>query len=259
MSRRNKRKPQQRQPKHTVVIGYVHPEKVSSYWHSSLINLLRKEYHRVPTVISFISGPKVDSARNNVMKEWLTKTTASHLLMVDTDMILPLETIDVLLKADKDIIGGLCFIGNGPYLEKVMPTIRVIRSDDDGKVTIDCLFDYPINTLVKCDATGAACILIKRKVAEDIWEARGKDHPLPWFAHGVHNGVEIGEDVAFCLTAGKLGYEVWVDTGLMIPHVKNRFLTEGEYFLSLSKETHPYYDKRDQVPVYREILDASSS
>ena len=193
------------------------------------------------------------------MEKWLTETTASHLLMVDTDMILPPYLIEALLEADKDIVGGLCFTGNGPSLSNLAPTIRVIRPNEDGKPNIEVLWDYPRDTLVKCDATGAACMLIKRKVAEDVWEARGKDHPLPWFAHGVHNGIEIGEDVAFCLTAGKLGYEIWVDTGLVIPHVKARFLTDVEYALSLSKADHPYYDEREKVPAYKEILDGSSS
>lgn len=246
-------------PRPSVAIGYVHPDTVSSFWHASLIALLQREWNRVPTVISVLSGPKVDSARNQVMTKWLNETNATHLLMVDTDMVLPPETIDALLKVDKDIVGGLCFSGNG-FLSKLAPTIRVVREDADGNPVIDILWDYPQNTLVKCNATGAACMLIKREVAEKVLEARGPDHPLPWFAHGVHNGVEIGEDVAFCLTAGRLGFEVWVDTGLMIPHVKTRFLTDQEYVLSLSRDDHPYYNERETVPVYQEmILDGSSN
>ena len=258
MSNTPKRKAPKK-PESSVAIGYVHPDTVSSYWHASLIQLLQVEWSRVPTIISVMSGPKIDSARNNVMRKWLTETTATHLLMVDTDMILPPDLIEVLLAADKDIVGGLCFTGNGPSLTKLAPTIKVIRPDDDDKPGIEILWDYPTDALVKCDATGAACMLIKREVAEKVWEARGEDHPLPWFAHGVHNGVEIGEDVAFCLTAGRIGYEERVDTGLVIPHVKARFLTEVEYVLSLSKDDHPYYDEREKVPVYKEIIDGSSS
>lgn len=262
MSRKKKRKPQPRRStssKTSVAIGYVHPKEVSAFFHVSLLGLFQAEGKGIPPICAIMSGPKIDSARNDVMKMWLTETTATHLLMVDTDMILPSNTIKVLLKADKDIIGGLCFVGNSPYLDKITPTIRVASRDESGNLTIEPLWDYPTNTLVKCDAIGAACVLIKREVAEAVWEARGKDHPLPWFAYGVHNGIEIGEDIAFFLTAGKLGFECWVDTGLVIPHVKTRFLTEDEYFLSLNKETHPYYDKRDQVPIYREILDGSLS
>ena len=193
------------------------------------------------------------------MSKWLNETTATHLLMVDTDMILPPNTIEVLLAADKDIVGGLCFTGNGPSLSKLAPTIKVVRPTENGKLGIEILWDYPTDTLVRCNATGAACMLIKREVAEKVLESRGEDHPLPWFAHGVHNGIEIGEDVAFCLTAGKVGFEVWVDTGLVVPHVKARFLTDMEYVLSLSKDDHPYYDSREEVPVYKEILDGSSS
>ena len=135
----------------------------------------------------------------------------------------------------------------------VKPVIKVIEENE-----ILVLWDYPTDTLVQVAATGAACVLIKRKVAEGVWQARGKDHPMPWFAHGMHKNVQIGEDVAFCLTAGKVGYEVWVDTGLIIPHVKPRLIADGDYVISLSREDHPNYEYREKVPIYQEILDGNS-
>lgn len=212
----------------TIAVGYVHPEQVSAFWHGSLITLLQKEWQRVVKVIAILSGPKIDSARNDLFKQWLLTTTADYFFMTDTDMVLPPDTINRLLEADKDIIGGLCFVGHPPQTP-VRPTLHVIKPDDKGNVFIDILWDYPRDTLVRVDATGGACMLIRRDVAEKIWVFRGEDHPMPWFAHGMHNKVEIGEDIAFCLTAGKCGFEVWVDTGLIIPHVKPHFLSDNDY------------------------------
>lgn len=222
---------------------------VSAFWHTSLIGLLQNEWHRVSSIIAVLSGPKVDQARNKIMRRWLEGNDTDYLLMVDTDMVLPKNTLDVLLKHDKDIVGGLCFSAVSPD-SPVKPTIRMIEESE-----IVPLWDYPPNSLIQVAATGAACILIKREVAEGVWKARGKDHPMPWFAHGMHRNVQIGEDVAFCLTAGRVGYEVWVDTGLVIPHVKSRFVGENEYVLSLSKEDHPMYDDRKRIPIYQELLD----
>ncbi len=224
-----------------------------------MLQLLQGEWQRkrVVEIISILSGPKLDSTRNSIFRIWLDNTTASHLLMVDTDMLLPANLIDLLLAHDKDIVGGLAFTGIGAA-SVITPAVRVIE-EINGTPSIQPLWDYPTNTLVQVAAVGAACMLVKREVAEGVLEARGPDHPMPWFAYGMHNNVEIGEDIAFCLTAGKVGFETWVDTSLIIPHDKSRFITDQEYALSLSREDHPYYDLREKVPIYQELLDGNSS
>jgi hypothetical protein len=242
-----------------VALGYCHRAEVSAYFHTSILELREREWIRgnPAPVIAVMSGPKVDSARNRIFERWLEETTATHLLMVDTDMLIPSETIERLLSYDKDIVGGLAFTGIG-QLSSVVPAIRVITETDKGP-SIEPLWEYPPDSLTQVAAIGAACMLVKREVAEAMLEARGKDHAMPWFAFGMHNGVEIGEDIAFCLTAGKIGYEVWVDTGFVIPHDKHRFITDSEYVLSLSREDHPYYDLREKVPIYQELLNGNSS
>lgn len=234
--------------KSKVTIGYVHPAQISSFFVSSLIRLLRVEHDRVQGVIGILSGPKVDDARNILIKTWLTESDSPRLLMVDTDMVLPPDSIKRLVSHNKDIVGGLAFSAGWSTMR---PTLHVITATEEGLPTISIMWDYPENSLVQVDATGGACLMITRKAAMAIWEARGLDHPMPWFAFGMHNGVPIGEDVAFCLTAGKLGFKTYVDTGLVVPHVKPQPMTEEQYVRSLMQEDHPYYTRRGEVPVYR--------
>ena len=255
-SKRRANPPRKKNQKATVVLGYCHSNELSAFFHTSIIALLQQEWKRVVDIIAILSGPKVDSARNTIFKKWLENTEASHLLMVDTDMVIPVNTVERLLAHDKDIVGGLAFTGISQQSD-VVPAVRVIV-ENDGAPNIVPLWDYPTNSLVQVAGIGAACMLVKRQVAEEVLLARGKDHPMPWFAYGLHNGVEIGEDIAFCLTAGKLGFEAWVDTGLIIPHDKHRFITDHEYVLSLSREDHPYYDLREKVPIYQELIHADS-
>ncbi len=250
MGNKSKRRNPKRNPQEAI--GYPHRRELSSFFHTSLIGLLQHEWNRVSTVIAVLSGPKVDAARNTIFRRWLENTDAEHMLMLDTDMVIPPHALDRLIKHDKDIVGGLAFTGAAD-LQSITPTIRVVNQDDPDN-PLDVLWEYPSNSLIQVVATGGACMLIKREVAEVMWEARGKDHPLPWFAHGMHNGVEIGEDVAFCLTAGKIGYEVWVDTGLLFPHEKSRFLGEEEYALSLARDDHPHHDLAEKVPIYQELF-----
>lgn len=236
----------------TIAVGYCHPDKVSGYFHNSLLGLVRAEASRVGPVIGVLSGPKVDDARNKIVWAMLD-TEATHLLMVDADMVLPRDTIHRLLLADKDIVTGLAFIGSFGG-SPVSPNIRVRKTHKDGTWEMRPLWDYPVDELVRVEGAGAACMLIKREVLEKILIARGENHPMPWFAHGMANGVQIGEDIAFCLTAQKVGFEVWCDTGLVVPHVKPRFVEDSTYILSLSQADHPYYDEREKVPIYQEYL-----
>jgi len=244
-------------PKSTIAIGYVHPEKVSAFFMSSLVRLLRLEGHRIEGVIAIHSGPKVDDARNQLFKEWLRKTNANRLLMVDTDMILPENTIKRLIGHNKDIVGGLCF--SGGWSGTVKPVIHRVEPDENGQARLTVVYDYPPDTLMEVDGTGGACMMISRRCAEDVWRARGEDHQMPWFAYSMHNGLRIGEDIAFCLTAQKVGYKTYVDTGLEIPHVKPTTLGEVDYVRSLLNENHPHYNQRDTVPIYRELLDGDAS
>lgn len=235
-----------------VAIGYCHPDMISAYFHGSLVALIRSEA-RVGQVIGVFSSPKIDEARNAIVHTFLRETDATHLLMVDTDMVLPRDTVQRLLAADKDIVSGLAFVGT-PERTPVRPNIVVRHTNPDETWYLAPLWDYPPGELVKVAGCGAACMMVKREVYEGVLKARGEDHPFPWFAHGMANNTPIGEDVAFCLTAQVVGYEVWCDTGLVVPHVKSRLVDEASYVLSLNMEGHPHYTDRESVPIYKEMV-----
>jgi len=261
-------KPNSKKPIPKVALGYCHGAEVSAFWHTAVVGLLQAERKRITRTIALYSGPKIDEARNSIFRAWLDGN-CDYLLMVDTDMVFPVDTLARLLRADKDIVGGLCFTGT-PRLDKVAPTIHVINDQaGPGDMFMDIMWDYPQDQLVQCAGTGAACMLIKREVAEEILKARGENHPMPWFAHGMAGGMRIGEDIAFCLTAGKLGFEVWVDTGLVIGHVKPKFIGPEDYLISLNRESHPQHENRHLIEAYSlavgdhvveaEILDGNPS
>lgn len=239
-----------------VVLGYVQDEKVHSLFMASKDRLYRSE-RRIVADIGIHSGPKLDDARNELFEIWLTETSADLLMMVDTDMLLKPDMVDRLMAHRKEIVGGLYF--SGGFNSPKRPHIYVIEENDEGGPTLNPMWDYPVNTLVECNGTGGGCLLVTRRAAKAVWEARGKDHPMPWFAFGMHNGVPIGEDIAFCLTAGKLGIQTFVDTSLVIGHIKLAVLGEEDYVSSLMDKSHPYYDSREKVPIYGKYLNGNDS
>lgn len=217
----------------------------------SLIGLIRAEGHRIDQIIGIHSGPKVDNARNTLFATWLRETKSSRLFMVDTDMVLPQDSLSRLVSHNKDIVGGLAFTGGASPV--VRPVIHVIKENEEGQPYFDILWDYPPDSLIEVDGIGAASMLVTRRCAEAIWEARGKDHPMPWFAFGLHNGVQIGEDIGFCLTAKKVGFKTYIDTGLIAGHHKFKILGPDDYVRSLMHSSHPHYTKRGDVPIYRDL------
>ena len=118
-----------------------------------------------------------------------------YLLFVDDDMILPPETLEVLLGRDKDIIGGL-------YYFKGFPLEKVIE-----------VFDEESNEPFICKSLGGGLILTKTEIFRKI--------KSPWFGTKVNNvGMTIlSEDYAFADKAREAGYEVWVDPTLNIGHI----------------------------------------
>lgn len=234
-----------------VVVGYLTAGQPEAAFVSSLTRLLSKQENRIIGDIQIISGPNVDSARNQLFDTWLNETVADYFLMVDDDMVLPPDAITRLRGHRKDIIGGLCFSQSLSGITR--PVIHIMEEDENGKPHLAIMYDYPTDTVLEVAGTGGACMLVTRRCAKAIKDAMG-DHAMPWFAFGMHNNVRIGEDIGFCLRAAKVGYKTFVDTGLEVPHIKRHTVGEVEYIRSLLSNDHPYYDLREKVPIYQELV-----
>lgn len=240
-----------------VLLGYVHDDFVDSLWMASKDRLIRDD-PRIKSTIGIHCGPKVDDGRNELFRVWLNDTVADYLFMCDTDMVLPVGIVDRLISHRKDIVGGLYFTG-GFAPGMVRPHLYVIKEDQKGLPYLDVLWDYPPNSLVEVAGTGGGCLLVTRRCAKSMMEAMGPNHPMPWFAFGMHHNVPIGEDISFCLRAAKIGFPTYVDTGIVVPHLKIKGITEVDYVRSLNESSHPYYNNRERVPIYQEIVNGNTS
>jgi hypothetical protein len=213
------------------------------------------EKEHVPT-LSIHSGPRVDQGRNTLFRTWLQETDCDRILMLDDDMVYPADTIKRLRGHNKDLVGGMYFAGS--WAGHVKPAVSVAREMPDGQVTIEPYYSYPLNALVPVEGLGGGFMMVTRRCAEAVWEARGINHPMPWFAHGMHNNFPIGEDIAFCLTAMKVGFQAWCDTGLEADHMKSLPVNHRNYVASLNDESHPCYNQRQEIPIYTETVDGHS-
>lgn len=234
-----------------VVIAWCSPGQVETHFMTSVLNLVtvdaRREFsdRRIlrdgTGFISQLSSPRIASARNKIVRLFLNTPdllNADWLLMLDTDMVFQDDLLDRLLEvADPEhypIVGGLAIATNG---EKLYPTLKRLNSPEEYAVAnepFSVIADYPEDSLVEVDATGAACLLMHKSALLKM--AAKYPEPAPWFAETIYKGYEFGEDITFCLRAASCDIPVYVHTGVKLGHIKPQIITEETWRARLAGE-----------------------
>jgi len=126
---------------------------------------------------SIFVQPHVDScvihwSRNSLVSQFLHALTvqnrppAEYCLMLDDDILLEVGTLERMISHKKDILVGICTKRSDPP----MPTIR--KWDEEGGKYVEIVeWKWDSQKLIEVDAAGAACMLVKRKVLEDLRDA----------------------------------------------------------------------------------------
>ncbi len=135
-----------------------------------------------------IEGPRKSprDALNRAVRE-LKKSPATHMLVLDDDILGPPNLVDLLLHADKPIIGALIHRSDGSPL--------VWERHADGERP---MYGHPATGAFPCYAVALGAMMIRREVFDQMSD--------PWFFFE-RNGRTM--DVNFCLEAKKADIEVW--------------------------------------------------
>lgn len=207
-------------PESRVAVGYVHGNLVHGSWHDALMTLCLTQ--GIGARISIEGTSRIATARNQVVQTFLEKTECEYLWMLDTDMTFEPDIVSRMVtfaeEADIPILGALTFLQQRDGV--VHPVM--FRLTDSGELF--SVTNYPRGDVIEVAATGAACTLIRRDVLEKM--AVECDGPHHWYEEQTRDGVEIGEDVAFCLKARDLGFRIFVDTRIKTGHLKMTPVTE---------------------------------
>jgi len=170
----------------------------------------------IPVQLMFqpFSSP-IDHARNDIVRRFLD-TDCTHLMMIDDDIVPPLEALERLLFHDQDIIGAICPL-IGPDKHGGLRVSWNAYGKDKG--IYDDIEDDCDAGLLPVDAVGTGCIMIKRHVFEDgklLFKTVFDDTGIKW----------QGEDINFCEEAKNLGAHVFADFKLKCKHIKSCNLLE---------------------------------
>jgi hypothetical protein len=151
------------------------------------------------------------------------------LLMLDMDMLHPSDLLEKLRAHNLDMVCA-------HYMIRTFKNMRsIITLIGDNKWPYPPLVDIPDTGLHEISMTGCGCALIKRNVYEAVdaylQKIRPGDHP---FAIGplpeiTNDWRPLGSDYRFFLIARHLGFKLWMDASIDIPHACTVWLTRDMY------------------------------
>jgi hypothetical protein len=185
-------------------------DQVTAVFAFSLAKLQKKcGETNLSTTLHFNMGSEVAMQRQQLVHEAL-ETDCTHIMWIDADMQFPVDTLNILLSANKDIIAGNYSTRVPPY----RPVAFKSKNNLDDRV-------FAGKGIEPVWAVGSGLMLVKREVYDNI--------PLPHYKIEYSESYTslVGEDVYFCNRAGENGYEVNISHELSdrIAHIGTRAFT----------------------------------
>lgn len=178
-------------------------------WHELSLRLIQWSHNQ-----SFKMGYQcypflspLDNARNLAVKDFL-EDFWDYLVFIDQDIIPPLETIDELLKADKDIIAPLCLTIKPDDNNMIFPIPVAHRYNKDKQYK-----PYYGQGIEETDTITGGMFMVKREVYDNL------ERPF-YFTYHKDGTVEYSEDFVFSQQCQSLGYKLWTHYGITCEHMK---------------------------------------
>jgi len=167
-----------------------------------------------------VAGTLIFDQREKLAAEAL-KEGADYILWIDADMRFPKNTIEVLLRHDKPIVGVNATTRTMP----VRPTAKNLEIDLEKKENHWIpIVSKDKSGLEEVTAIGCGVMMVKREVFLNT--------PRPWFWFEKIPGDKLlGEDVYFCVKAYDAGFKTYLDHNLsnMIGHVGQYTYSWADY------------------------------
>jgi FkbM family methyltransferase len=169
----------------------------------------------------YFFGYQISQIRN-LAAEWAKRY--DYLFFVDSDMVLPKDSLRKLLSADKDIISGL-------YIQRIpnTHTLEVYMDTPNGGCTNIPYSLIKDRGVVEVAACGMGCALIK----SDVF--RKMEYPHFFYKEALTMKDTVSEDVYFCKKARASGFTVWADATIECDHKGTNFFRVQEEKTHLQK------------------------
>lgn len=155
----------------------------------------------------FVKGYDCAKARNDIAKR-AVNDGFSHVLMIDSDIVVPENALVDMLEYPAEIVLG-CYPHKNTKKHEV-ELFKLGQPDFVERFTYDELPDTHPRMSVK--GGGLGCALIATSVFSRL--------PFPWFKYVVYNnGSTLSEDLYFCSEARKVGMKIQGDLRVRCGHM----------------------------------------
>ena len=182
------------------------------------------------------------------------KEGVTHILFVDDDMKLPIETIIRLYGFNVDIVTGLCW--NKSRDDKSKPMIGFLNPQTK---IVQWTSKWYWPHFFEIDGCGLACCLIKA----DVFKRLGG--PANWFdwnwtqeitkdnGRTFRHTTPMGEDLFFCQQARNAGIKIWCDSGVIVKHMLFSHTWDGEQMAGYDGSAYgvEYFPLDDELDYYK--------
>ncbi len=168
-----------------------------------------------------LSGDSYVWRARNLLVERFLLSDCTHLIFIDSDQGWSLESIMRLLKADKEVVGGVY-----PTKNNWEHYACTVFTDEKGIPEVE-----KESGLIRAQKVPTGFMKIKREVFDKLrkaypqnwyWENAGMPNVrrvYNYFGHLTVDHVALGEDISFCNRWLTIGGELWVEPRCTISHV----------------------------------------
>lgn len=165
------------------------------------------------TQFDFIRGYDCAKARCAIAQEAL-EYNFDYVLMVDSDIILPRNTLCSMLSRDVDIC-----LGFYPRKNTRIGQTEVFKLGQHDFIDTYYYSELPENICFEVKGGGLGCALIRTDIFGTL--------AYPYFRYVVYNAENcLSEDNYFCSKATLAGYKVYADTAVKCGHALRNFQWE---------------------------------
>lgn len=189
----------------TILVAIPTARYIEPATFRSVYNIHVPEGHRLD--FQPFVGDQIDHLRNDIA-QYALDNGYDYLFSVDSDIVLPTDSLKTLLDVDKDMVSGL-------YIQRIPNThtveiYGVTHGGGRSNIPYDLLKGLGVVEVAGC---GFGCVLIKRRVLEGI------PHPRFVYHNALTHNNTVSEDVDFCVKATNSGFTIWAVTNLHCDHV----------------------------------------
>src|SRR3990172_5612281 len=162
------------------------------------------------------------SAENQLVEDFLSDETLTHLFMTESDMILPSDCLLKLIELNKPIASGIYFLCNSRGQPCLFQKVLTSRENPYVHSPVTA---FPTTEPFRVDNPGLGCVLFKREIFAKLEQ--------PYFDLSAK---KYGSDMYFFSKTKWADIEVWAHPGVMCDQIDYKIETFDDYKQRLTEE-----------------------